>query len=356
MLKKVINKGATILKLVTAPPKSQQVADFIREQIKTGKIKAGQRLESVRTLAEKFSVGRQVVLSAFETLAAEGLVFSQVGRGTFVSGRSIGVVSSKNYRIGFFVNKSRVETFYNRNVFLGASEKAGEAGVTLLLAPDDEFELTAWIEKKQLDGLIVTGRVDLNLMDKLKKLRMPFVTIGNYDLPEDINKVETPEELIISVIMRQAHDRYGFKSAGAILGPADLRSSKKIVSAMKESMRYYPVDCSDENFVFSDMEEGYFQAEQMFAKVDAPEIVFVTGQAFPGFARYIFERAGDEDFKRPVVITAMTDKYNIMYPELIDIVIYGSAREMGNLVVEILDNKSTNIQYRTQNSEFEFLR
>jgi len=348
------------LKLVTAPPKSQQVADVIREQIKSGKIMPGQRLESVRSLAEKFSVGRQVVLSAFDILASEGLVFSHVGRGTFVAGKTAGVVSSKNYRIGFFINQSRVENFYNRNVFLGASEKSGEAGVTMLLASDDEFELKSWSKRKKLDALLVSGRVDPPLIKTLKNIGIPFVILGDYYLPSGLNVIETCDDNVIGEVMRLAWDKFKFKSAGAILGAADLRVSKELTAVVKKDMKECGVECKTKNFIYSDMEEGYCEAKKMFAKDDAPGAVFVTGQAFPGVARYLFEKSNEKDFKRPIIITAASDKYNIMYPELIDVVIYGSAREMGNSgieeIVKLLDGEINQVKCQIQSSEFEFLK
>ena len=346
------------MKLVTAPPKSQQVADIIREQIKSRKIKPGQRLESVRTLAEKFSVGRQVVLSAFDILASEALVFSHVGRGTFATGKTAGVVSSKNYRIGFFINQNRVESFCNRNLFLGASEKAGEAGVTMLLAPDDDgFELELWSERKKLDALLVSGRVDPPLLKTLKKLDIPFVILGNYYLPSGLNVIEACDD--ISEALCFAWDEFKFKSIGAILGAADLRVSKELAEVIKTDMKERGVICKAKNFNYSDTEEGYCEAEKMFAKSDPPDALFITGQAFPGVARYLFERNNNKGFKRPVIITAASDKHNIMYPELIDVVIYGSAREMGNSgieeIIKLLDGKISQVKAQTRYSEFEFL-
>lgn len=349
------------MKLVTAPPKSRQVADVIREQIKSKKIKPGERLEPVRSLAEKFSVGRQVVLSAFDILAAEGLVFSHVGRGTFATGKNIGVFSEKNYRIGFFINRSRVETFYNRNVFLGASEKAGEAGVTMFLAPDDdEFDLALWAQRKQLDALLVSGRVDKNLIKILKKPGIPFIILGKYYLPPDVNVIETCEVDVLGEALRLAWKKFKFKSAGAILGAADLRISKELAGLVKNAMQECGVGCEAGNFTYSDMEEGYSEAKKLLNKNDSPEAVFITGQAFPGVARYLFERSSEKNFKRPVIITAASDKYNIMYPELIDVVIYGSAREVGSAgieeVVKLLDGRISQVKYQIQKPEFEFLK
>jgi DNA-binding LacI/PurR family transcriptional regulator len=353
-----VNKGLYLMELITAPPKSQQVAKVIREQIKGNKIKPGQRLESVRSLAEKFSVGRQVVLSAFDILASEGLIYSHVGRGTFVSGTTGGVVASKNYRIGFFINQSRVETFYNRNVFLGASEKASEAGITMLLAPnDDGFELKLWAKRKELDGLLVSGRVGKPLVKMLKQLNIPFVLIGNYDVPADINVIEAYTGNVIHETMNCLWSKFKYKSAGAILGPADLKASQELAQAIKVSLKELPVECKPENIVYSEMENGYEEANKIFSNDNAPEVLFVTGEAFPGLARYFFEKSNDKNFKRPIIITAIADKYNIMYPELIDVAIYYSAREMGNVgiekMIQLLDGKISQIKFQVQTSGFE---
>lgn len=71
--------------IVTAPPKSQQVADFIAESIATGKMQPGNRMVSTRDLAERFKVSKQVIQSAFKILSEKGLIETFVGKGTFVA-------------------------------------------------------------------------------------------------------------------------------------------------------------------------------------------------------------------------------------------------------------------------------
>ena len=348
------------MKLVTAPPKSQQVADFIRNQIQNSEIKPGERLSSVRALADKFGVGRQVVLSAFEILTKEKLVFSHVGRGTFVSGKTTSVHPGKNYRIGFYINRSRVENFYNRTLFMGASEKAGEAGVTMLLAPDDDgFDLIKWVQRKQLDALLVSGRIDKEFLKVLEKLNVPFVILGKYYLPAGLNTIDPSEDNVIPEIIKHTWEKHEFKSIGAILGSEDLRITKDLISIIKGCAQEIPIACQDNYFNCSNDEEGYLQTQEIYSTNNPPEALFVTGQAFPGVARYLFERAGDKDFKKPIIITAATDKYNIMYPELINAVIYASGRETGNIAIEetikLLNGETEKIEYQIQSSEFEFL-
>jgi DNA-binding LacI/PurR family transcriptional regulator len=299
-----------------------------------------------------------VVLSAFDILRSEGLVFTHVGRGTFVTGGTAGSAPFKNYRIGFWTHKSRMELFYNRNLFLGAAEKASEAGVTMLLVSDDEPDIQSLVKNKQLDGLLVSGIVDVPLVRQLQKLDIPFVVLGNYDLPPEVNVIESPE--ITSMVMRQVCDRFKIKSAGAILGGAKLKASRSLELAIKDGVREYAVECRPENFLYSQTEDGYGEAERLLEQDNPPEAVFVIGQAFSGVARYIFAQSRNRNFKRPVIITTLIDKYNIMYPELVDVVIYCSARETGNSgideMIKLLNGEISKVKCEGQYPEYEFLR
>jgi GntR family transcriptional repressor for pyruvate dehydrogenase complex len=61
------------------------VASSISREIARGRLKPGDQLPTVQALAETFGVSRNVVREAIARLASEGLVWSQQGRGAFVS-------------------------------------------------------------------------------------------------------------------------------------------------------------------------------------------------------------------------------------------------------------------------------
>jgi len=62
-----------------------QIKDYIRLNIQSGVYSVHQRVPSERQLAEQFKVNRLTVSKALNELAQEGLVYSRVGKGTFVS-------------------------------------------------------------------------------------------------------------------------------------------------------------------------------------------------------------------------------------------------------------------------------
>lgn len=70
-----------------ARPVYRQIAEQIRAAVEAGGLGEGARLPTIRALAAGLGVHRDTVGLAYEALAAEGLVESRVGSGTFVRGR-----------------------------------------------------------------------------------------------------------------------------------------------------------------------------------------------------------------------------------------------------------------------------
>jgi GntR family transcriptional regulator len=61
-----------------------QIKDYLRLNIQNGVFAVNQRIPSERQLAEQFDVNRLTVSKALSELAQEGLIYSRVGKGTYV--------------------------------------------------------------------------------------------------------------------------------------------------------------------------------------------------------------------------------------------------------------------------------
>jgi GntR family transcriptional regulator/MocR family aminotransferase len=66
-------------------PLHRQLYDQLRDLILSGRLSAGQRLPSTRTLARELSVSRNTITGAFDQLLAEGYIVGRVGAGSYVS-------------------------------------------------------------------------------------------------------------------------------------------------------------------------------------------------------------------------------------------------------------------------------
>ena len=87
MVKKSGGALLLALKIDHAAPRSlsTQLLVALREMILSGGLRAGDRLPATRTIAKDLGVSRTTVVEAFERLAAEGLIVSRTGAGSFVS-------------------------------------------------------------------------------------------------------------------------------------------------------------------------------------------------------------------------------------------------------------------------------
>lgn len=65
-------------------PLHAEVAELLRNQIRSGALMAGKRLPALNELSEKFGVARMTVRQAMDALHNEGLIERHVGKGTFV--------------------------------------------------------------------------------------------------------------------------------------------------------------------------------------------------------------------------------------------------------------------------------
>lgn len=65
-------------------PPYQLLADEIRQQIRSGRIKPGERVPSSRDLEAKYEIANMTARSALRVLRDEGLIYSKPGVGNFV--------------------------------------------------------------------------------------------------------------------------------------------------------------------------------------------------------------------------------------------------------------------------------
>lgn len=69
-----------------------QIADYITENILAGKLKSGERLESVREMAANVQVNPNTVMRTFTHLQNEGIIYNKRGVGNFVSDDALGKI------------------------------------------------------------------------------------------------------------------------------------------------------------------------------------------------------------------------------------------------------------------------
>jgi GntR family transcriptional regulator len=69
----------------SSKPLYEQIKDYLLQGIQAGEFKPGDRIPSERELSTRFSVNRLTVNKAIRELARAGVLYAQVGKGTFIS-------------------------------------------------------------------------------------------------------------------------------------------------------------------------------------------------------------------------------------------------------------------------------
>jgi len=149
------------------------VANDIIKRIFDGEYRPGSKLPSMRTLAKRYGVSVQVILSAFQGLQSFNYIESRPKQGVYVSSD---IRSARFYRVGVFVMNQNPLVFggilyplYN------ALEKAGYCMI-MGMNFDNGLHLKQWIShKRNLDGLIILGTPTAKQLEQYKKIKIPYV-------------------------------------------------------------------------------------------------------------------------------------------------------------------------------------
>jgi GntR family transcriptional regulator len=82
----------------------QQIADALSHRILDGKLKAGERVPSMRDLAEEFEVSRNTLLRTFALLNDAGIIENKRGLGFFVAADAVRRIRLREKKF-FFINE-----------------------------------------------------------------------------------------------------------------------------------------------------------------------------------------------------------------------------------------------------------
>lgn len=94
-----------------------QIMDLIKRDIVSGKLKEGDKLPSVREMAEKLKVNPNTVQRAYQELEREKVTFIQRGMGTFIT-KDEGMISALKKKMA----KDVLDAFINGMKELGFSK------------------------------------------------------------------------------------------------------------------------------------------------------------------------------------------------------------------------------------------
>jgi DNA-binding LacI/PurR family transcriptional regulator len=202
----------------------EQIESDIKIKISDGRIKVGGQIGSQHQLAKEYNVSLITVKRAISNLINEGILFSRVGKGTYVARKSKSVDLSKHRTIGLVLRDLR-HPFFSLVVH-SVEEKAYRLGYNVLLSNssgriDKEESQISHFENIGVDGLIIASmslvyRATDNLI-KLHNRKFPYVMVS-YMKDPFIYYVGTDNEkggfLAAEHLAKIGHKRIGYVTGG----------------------------------------------------------------------------------------------------------------------------------------------
>lgn len=173
-------------------PLYYQVQNVLREQIASGKYKPGEKLPTENEMIEQFGVSRMTVRQALAKLAAQNLIESRRGSGSYVAKR-----------------KTRKRHFDGTIHLTGSLDELIEMGLDTPVKLLEFNHIEA--DEHEAEFLKVKKGTPIYL---LKRLRLhegkPYSLIVNY-LPDFIGEKLTDEELNSGTILQTIETKLGFR-------------------------------------------------------------------------------------------------------------------------------------------------
>lgn len=213
----------------TSPiPKYRQLKEIIKQSIKAGEIKVGDKIPSENELALKYSISRNVVRQAFNELVNEGWLYREQGKGTFCS--SIVPENPQQTGIIAVVIECVTKYVYSR-IIRGIEDVANNRGYGLLLCNSDhslekEGQYLRNLVRKKVDGLIIHITRDglpypnIKYFHELRNKGIPFVMVDKYieELHSDYVKVDDAKGLYTATeyLIKLGHRRIGYVGLDSI--------------------------------------------------------------------------------------------------------------------------------------------
>ncbi|MDZ7292285.1 MAG: GntR family transcriptional regulator [candidate division KSB1 bacterium] len=344
----------------TPTPLYRQIADDIKARIASGQMKVGDQLGSQQELAREYSVSLITVKKALADLIHEGVLFSRVGKGTYVAARKrVAIDLSRHKTIGLVLRDLKSPFF--SLILHSVEEKASEKGYNLLLSNsgdrlDKEESQIRHFRQIGVSGLIIASMSRIyqatNTIRKLHQENFPYVFVS-YMEDEDIFYVGTDHEygahLATEHLIKLGHNKIGYISGeeGNLL--SELRK-KGYLRALQQYGKPF-----EESLVFrssskgegDDYQSGYEIGLRFLALAQKPDAVF----AYKDLAALGFQQALlDQGLKVPhdVAIVGFDDIESGRYAPVPLTTIHQPTAEIGAIAVETLikriEGKEANIR------------
>lgn len=166
-----------------------KIVEWVKEQVDSGKIKPGEKLNSENELSEMFQMSRQTVRHAISELEKENIIERRQGSGTYIS--NVFQRKAEN-TMNIAVVTTYVDDYIFPSIIKGIEEVISDAGYTLQIAfthnsVEKEYNVIKNIlDRNMADGIIVEPtksgipNPNVELYNKIMEQKIPTIFFNSY--------------------------------------------------------------------------------------------------------------------------------------------------------------------------------
>ena len=335
-------------------PLYEQIVKDIKAKVERGELKPGEQIWTQQELAAKYGVSLITVKSALASLVNEGVLYTRVGRGTFVAEKPARRITLSPLRTLGLVLRDLKHPYFSMIVH-SVEERAYELGFNVLLSSssgdiEKEENQISHFRAMGVDGMIIASlsleyRATENIQ-QLHKEGFPYVMVSYMHDPEYWYVGSDHEE---GGFMATEHlVNVGYKSIGYVhVGKGNLLSEVRKNGYYRALTQHGLPYRSDDVFVLESTEEdvgadrfqlGYQFGKQFKNSPNRPEALFFYNDIVAlGFLQGALEagvRVPDD-----VGIVGFDDSIVARYAAVPLTTIHQSADLIGRYAVEILQKR-----------------
>ena len=320
-----------------------QISEDLASQITSGKLKIGEQLPSQQKLSGIYGVSLITIKKALAHLVNLGILFTRVGKGTFIARESVPDDVSRHKLIGIVLSDLRNPFF---SLILDSIEKKSSAyGYTILFAnsADEEEREESQIKhflRLGVDGIIIASTThDYRANHTIRKLHersFPYVMIS-YVADKDIYFVGVDHEkggfIATQHLIQCGYDNIGYINGeeGNLLGYLRKGGYLRALDAHGKPLQPDYIYQLTRNG--NDYQAGYRIGKHFRELRSRPEAIF----AYKDLVALGFEQAVMEDgLKVPddVAIVGFDDIENDLYAPVPLTTVHQPVSEIGAIAVE----------------------
>ncbi|HEY3414984.1 MAG TPA: GntR family transcriptional regulator [Armatimonadota bacterium] len=201
-------------------PRYVQARRFLENLIHTQGIGPGDQLPSERELSARFRVSQMTMNRAIQDMVRDGILFREVGRGTFVMHQDAHAVHNGTIALVSLFSPGYIKRDpYFSEIMRGVQSAAFETGWDLLLVHEALDEGTSARLRSRADGFLFMIPLDeaIPALRRMVSERVPFVSVGSSWLDESFPALDTDNimgaKLAVDHLVGLGHTRIGFVGA-----------------------------------------------------------------------------------------------------------------------------------------------